>query len=149
MFHKILNLTLTLILIVTSQVVYADSSVKAVQEKLSELGYKPGIADGLWGRKTQSALEQFLSSKGQVFDGLLDENELQLLAIENIRCAAKPHPRSSRLISKSWSAEVTCPAEVFVAADLKYQTKVEVEDNKEILHSNVLELKLKSKFKLS
>ena len=29
------------------------------------------------------------------------------------------------------------------------QKKVEVEDNKEILHNNVLELKLKSKFKLS
>jgi len=62
MLPKFLNLTFTLILMVTSQVVYANSGVKAVQEKLSELGYKPGAADGLWGKKTQSALEQFLSS---------------------------------------------------------------------------------------
>ena len=128
MLHKFLSLTFTLTLIVASQAVSADSRVKAVQEKLSELGYHPGVADGLWGRKTQSALEQYLSSKGQVFDGLLDENEFKLLAIENVRCAAKPHPRSSRLLGKSWSEEVTCPAEVFVAADLKYQTKVEIEN---------------------
>ena len=120
MLHKFLNLTFTLILIVASQAVSADSRVKAVQEKLSELGYNPGVADGLWGRKTQSALEQFLSSKGQVFDGLLDENELKLLAIDNIRCAATSHSKSSsRLLGKSWSKEVTCPAEVFVAADLE------------------------------
>ena len=129
MLHKFLNLTFTLALIAASQAVSADSRVKAVQEKLLELGYNPGVADGLWGRKTQSALEQFLSSKGQVFDGVLDENELKLLAIENIRCAARPHSKSnSRLLSKSWSKKVTCPAEVFVAADLKYQTKVEIEN---------------------
>ena len=127
MFNKLFNIIFILILIVTSQVVSADSRVKAVQEKLSELGYKPGVADGLWGAKTQAALEKFLSSKGQVFDGLLDENELKLLAIENVRCAAKPQPRFGRRLGKSWSEEVTCPAEVFVAADLKYQTKFEIE----------------------
>ena len=41
MLHKFLNLTFTLALIAASQAVSADSRVKAVQEKLLELGYNP------------------------------------------------------------------------------------------------------------
>jgi len=126
--HKFKALILTISLVITPQVVFADARVKAVQEKLLDLGYNPGVADGLWGRNTQSALEQFMSSKGQSFDGTLDQNELKLLKIKSVRCVAKPHSRSSRMLAKSWSREVSCSAEVFIAADLKYQTKVEIEN---------------------
>ena len=71
------------ILTLTAQSAYADSRVKAAQEKLLELGYKLGIADGIWGRNTEAALKQFLYSKGLTFDGALDANEFELLEIKN------------------------------------------------------------------
>lgn len=128
MINNLKFLILTVSLTIASQIVLADARVKAVQEKLLELGYEPGVVDGLWGRNTKSALEQFMSSKGQSFDGTLDENELQLLEIKNIRCAAKPHARANGMLAKSWSREVSCPAEVFIAADLKHETKIEIEN---------------------
>lgn len=49
MLHKFKALILTISLVITPQVVFADARVKAVQEKLLDLGYNPGVADGLWG----------------------------------------------------------------------------------------------------
>jgi hypothetical protein len=87
MVNKLKSLLVIAILILTTQSAYADSRVKAVQAKLLELGYQPGIADGIWGKNTETALEQFLSSKGLIFDGTIDANEFELLEIKNIRNA--------------------------------------------------------------
>ena len=35
---------------------YDNVTVKAAQENLQKLGYDPGPADGIWGRKTENAL---------------------------------------------------------------------------------------------
>ena len=44
----------------TSHASNYDPSVEVLQRNLSLLNYKPGPADGLWGRKTQQSYETFL-----------------------------------------------------------------------------------------
>jgi hypothetical protein len=85
MANKLKSFIVTAILFLTTQSAYADIRVKAVQQKLSELGYRPGIADGIWGKNTEAALDQFLSSKGLTFDGTIDANEFELLEIFSFR----------------------------------------------------------------
>ena len=81
MANKLQSLIVTAIIFLSTQATYADSRVKAIQQKLSELGYQPGVADGIWGKNSEAALNQFLSSKGLTFDGKIDTNELELLEI--------------------------------------------------------------------
>ena len=81
MFSKLQSLIVTAIIFLSTQATYADSRVMAIQQKLSELGYQPGVADGIWGKNSEAALNQFLSSKGLTFDGKIDTNELELLEI--------------------------------------------------------------------
>ena len=54
----------------------ADEITKKAQNLLNNLGYNAGSADGIYGRKTNSALQKFYNSKGQTFDGNLDEMEI-------------------------------------------------------------------------
>lgn len=53
--------------------------VRETQTALNELGFDPGVVDGLWGRRTESALVAFLESIGESFDGTLSNNELDAL----------------------------------------------------------------------
>ena len=46
------------------------------QRMLNGLGYKAGIADGIYGTKTTRALEEFYKSKKSVYAGRLDANEI-------------------------------------------------------------------------
>ena len=71
------------ILLFVAQAGYADTRVKEVQHKLVEMGYNPGIVDGVWGKKTEAALNLFLATKGQTFDGAIDGNEFEILGISN------------------------------------------------------------------
>jgi hypothetical protein len=54
----------------------ANISVQKAQFLLSEMGFKVGVIDGLYGKKTASALKSFYVSLSLKFDGKLDENEL-------------------------------------------------------------------------
>ena len=82
---KLQSFIATAIIFLSTQTTYADTRVKAIQQKLSELGYQPGVADGIWGKNSEAALNQFLSSKGLIFDGTIDTNELELLEIFSFR----------------------------------------------------------------
>lgn len=42
-----------------------DKSLQAVQAAITEAGYDPGPADGMWGPKTSAALSSYLVNKGQ------------------------------------------------------------------------------------
>ena len=53
--------------------------IKDVQKLLSQLGYKPGIADGKYGRKTGAAIKQFQQKAGLVVDGKVSDKLLLLL----------------------------------------------------------------------
>ena len=50
--------------------------IEDAQRMLNGLGYKAGVADGIYGTKTARALEEFYKSKKSVYDGRLDANEI-------------------------------------------------------------------------
>ncbi|MCP4634042.1 MAG: peptidoglycan-binding protein [candidate division Zixibacteria bacterium] len=79
-FKKSLILIITIVLMIATQALAIDlkvgdkgSDVKKVQDRLNELGYDAGLADGIFGRKTRTAVKQFqldhnLSPTGAVND---------------------------------------------------------------------------------
>jgi peptidoglycan hydrolase-like protein with peptidoglycan-binding domain len=49
------------------------AQVKQLQERLQQLGFKPGIPDGDFGPATKSAVSAFQKSKGLITDGIVGE----------------------------------------------------------------------------
>ena len=130
MITKVNHLVSIIVLIITfsiPSIILASENVLATQKKLNELGFNAGAADGLWGNTTKNALIEYLSTKGLKFDGALDNNEFKLLDITIKRCSAKPHKRTGLKLASTWSQEIKCPAEVFVASDLRASTKSTIE----------------------
>jgi cytohesin len=73
------TLSITILMIILSvsliQTISAESShddVHQVQKRLRELGYDPGPADGIWGKKTTLAVKLFQRDKGLPVTGKLD-----------------------------------------------------------------------------
>jgi len=58
---------------------YAKAEVKQAQQLLLNLGFKPGVADGLMGKRTQKAIRKFQKSNAISDDGVLTESLLQKL----------------------------------------------------------------------
>lgn len=54
----------------------ADETVRAVQQKLNELGYSAGLADGLMGRGTRAAIIAFQQDRGLAATGVADQTLL-------------------------------------------------------------------------
>lgn len=52
------------------------------QKKLKTLGYDPGPADGIIGKRTKSAIAQYQKSKSLIVTESLDKNTLSSLGIE-------------------------------------------------------------------
>ena len=130
MITKVNHLVIVFVFILTfliPTIILASENVLATQKKLNELGFNAGAADGIWGNTTKNALIKYLSTKGLKFDGLLDSNEFKLLGINIKRCSAKPHKRNGRYLASTWSKPIKCPAEVFVASDLRASTKATIE----------------------
>lgn len=59
----------------------ANSTIKEVQERLSVLGYDPGPADGLPGKRTRQAIEQFQRDSNLQVTGDADAATLKRLDI--------------------------------------------------------------------
>lgn len=57
----------------------ANPTVKEIQSLLNNLGYPAGTPDGLYGKKTGSALTSFMADYGSSYDGKADGNELAML----------------------------------------------------------------------
>lgn len=57
-------------------------SVKEVQERLNELGYDCGKADGKMGEKTTSALKKFQKDSGLTADGKVGPKTIEALGLE-------------------------------------------------------------------
>ena len=54
--------------------------VKTAQHYLNALGFNAGAEDGVYGSKTERALQMFYSQQGKEYDGRLSANELEDLA---------------------------------------------------------------------
>jgi N-acetylmuramoyl-L-alanine amidase len=50
-----------------------------IQNTLLKLGFKPGLADGLWGKRTESAVRAFQESRGLAVDGKVGPRTLLAL----------------------------------------------------------------------
>ena len=79
------------------------NTVRDVQSWLTQLGYNPGPIDGSYGRRTEEALRNFYNSLGAIFDGVLDQNEIddlrEKLSLGNID-EAEGNWRQSRISEK-------------------------------------------------
>lgn len=60
--------------------VVAKEQIKVAQQLLQSLGFKPGVADGVMGKKTRKAICQFQKSEGIEQDGTLTEEVLLKLS---------------------------------------------------------------------
>lgn len=58
-----------------------SDDIKKAQEKLNELGYDCGKADGIMGKKTKAALKEFQKDKGLEVDGILGPKTKKALGI--------------------------------------------------------------------
>ena len=56
--------------------------VTRLQSKLSQLGFQPGIIDGIFGQKTFFAVKAFQAENGLIADGIVGRQTLALLALE-------------------------------------------------------------------
>lgn len=76
----ILGITLVAqILISTAMPALAEDTVSKVQRYLNILGYDAGVVDGLYGKKTERALENFYSQRGQIDNKELDQQDVDAL----------------------------------------------------------------------
>ena len=56
------------------------AEIRTAQKQLNKMGYQAGLADGVWGNKTENAVKLFLSDNDQKWDGTFDQNEIKLIA---------------------------------------------------------------------
>jgi ankyrin repeat protein len=61
-----------------------DHEVYQAQKKLKELGYDPGVVDGIWGKKTTSAIRRFQRDNGLHVTGQLDKQTREELIIKKL-----------------------------------------------------------------
>src|SRR5690606_35926509 len=57
-------------------------TVRQIQQKLEDEGYRVGAVDGIWGPKTSSALKEFQQAQCLDADGKLSQSILSALGIE-------------------------------------------------------------------
>ena len=60
-----------------------NSEVYQAQKKLSELGYNPGNPDGIWGKKTEKALQRFQKESDLPATGKLDKKTEEKLGLRD------------------------------------------------------------------
>jgi len=57
-------------------------TVRQIQQKLQDEGYRVGAIDGIWGPKTSSALKEFQQAQGLDADGALSQSTISALGIQ-------------------------------------------------------------------
>lgn len=58
-----------------------NPTVDSAQKRLTDIGYNPGVVDGIWGKKTENALKKFQRDKGLSVTGNLDEATKKKLGV--------------------------------------------------------------------
>ena len=72
--------------------VSSSEAVREAQELLAALGYAPGPADGIWGRRSARAYAAFLRAAGMPPSDTLTEEGLRTLRVQSGASGAKAHP---------------------------------------------------------
>ncbi len=80
------------------------SEVTEIQNKLNELGYNVGTADGVFGAKTAEAVKQFQRDKGLTADGIVGPKTLKALGLTG-GSAPSTGDLDTQLLAKVISAE--------------------------------------------
>ena len=109
----------------------ADETVRAVQQKLNELGYSAGLADGLMGRGTRAAIIAFQQDRGLAATGAADQALLLQLQQAPSR-SSRPQPDSRPATTsvqlsaaESASLEAACSTDKYVNGPAAYRACVE------------------------
>ena len=66
------------------QMQHDQSTVRQAQERLKQLGYEVGEADGIWGPQTQAALRQYQQKEGLTASGELDSRTIAELGLDSV-----------------------------------------------------------------
>lgn len=108
-----------------------DETVRAVQQKLNELGYSAGPADGLMGRGTRAAIIAFQQDRGLATTGVADQTLLFQLQQAPAR-SSRPQPESRPATTsvqlsaaESASLEAACSTDKYVNGPAAYRACVE------------------------
>lgn len=75
----------------------ADSKISAIQSSLNNKGFSPGEVDGIWGRRTISAVKEFQQSEGLTVDGVVGPNTAEALF--------ETHEDVASLVALPWMTE--------------------------------------------
>lgn len=109
----------------------ADETVRAVQQKLNELGYNAGPADGLMGGGTRAAIIAFQQDRGLAATGVADQALLLQLQQAPTR-SSRPQPESRPATTsvqlsaaESASLEAACSTDKYVNGPAAYRACVE------------------------
>ncbi|QGU95681.1 hypothetical protein GOM49_11795 [Clostridium bovifaecis] len=57
----------------------SGEDVKIVQQKLNQLGFNAGVADGIYGKNTEAAVKRFQGAKGIAVDGIVGQSTWKVL----------------------------------------------------------------------
>jgi peptidoglycan hydrolase-like protein with peptidoglycan-binding domain len=109
----------------------ADETVRAVQQKLNEIGYNAGPADGLMGRGTRAAIIAFQQDRGLAATGDADQALLRQLQ-QAPALSSRPQPESRPATTsvqlsaaESASLEAACSTDKYVNGPAAYRACVE------------------------
>lgn len=105
-----------------------DSTVKAVQQKLKELGYNAGPADGVMGRGTRAAILNFQQDRGLAATGVADQ--ALLLQLQQAFPRRAPESRSANTSvqlspAESDSLEAACSTDKYLNGPAAYRACIE------------------------
>jgi ankyrin repeat protein len=95
----------------------SDPTVYQVQKVLKELGYDPGSPDGIWGKKTTSAIKRFQLDNGLPVTGRLDAQTQAKLISE------KPPSQESLIEAIKKDDPTTVKALIDAGADVNAKDK--------------------------
>ena len=77
---RIFYFTLVSIYLSITAVSAESFDVRQAQMMLNKIGYNAGLVDGILGQKTNRAMQDFMAGIGKSYDGLIDIEEVTLLA---------------------------------------------------------------------
>ena len=118
--------------------------VQALQKLLNIAKCEAGLEDGIWGKKTASAVRRFAKTNKLTITSpeLIDRNFVETLESQNYSSCPplpKPKPKKLSIISKNWVLSLNCPnGQLSGKASLNYRKTTKSGDEYSISYTNNL-----------